>query len=135
MSASMSMSILPRFCTHSHTHAGTLGRSWGGLGRSWGDLGGFLEGPGAFLVGLGETLGGSWGDLGRSWGAMREPGGPKSIGKRTISCAITFSKLRRFEDGFGTNIGRPGRQKERNGPPTWTQDRPQEDPKPTSKSS
>ena len=76
----------------------------------------------------------SWSDLGRFGGAMWEPEGPKSIGKRTISCTITFSKIRRFEDGFGTNLGRPGRQKERKGPPRGTQDRPQNGSKPTSKS-
>ena len=77
----------------------------------------------------------SWSDLGPFGGAMWEPEGPKSIGKRTISCTITFSKIRRFEDGFGTNLGRPGRQKERKGPPRGTQDRPQNGSKPISKSS
>ena len=77
----------------------------------------------------------SWSDLGPFGGAMWEPEGPKSIGKRTISCTITFSKIRRFEDGFGTNLGRPGRQKERKGPPRGTQDRPQNRSKPISKSS
>ena len=75
----------------------------------------------------------SWSDLGRFGGAMWEPEGPKSIGKRTISCTITFSKIRRFEDGFGPNLGRPDRQKAQNGPPRRAQDRPQKDPKPTPK--
>ena len=55
----------------------------------------------------------SWSDLGPFGGAMWEPEDPKSIGKRTISCKITFSKIRWFEDGSGTNLGRPRRQKER----------------------
>ena len=55
----------------------------------------------------------SWSDLGSFGGAMWEPEDPKSIGKRTISCKFTFSKIRRFEEGPGTNLGRPRRQKER----------------------
>ena len=55
----------------------------------------------------------SWSDLGRFGGAMWEPEDPKSIGKHTISCKITFSKIRRFEDGSGTNLGRKRRQHDR----------------------
>ena len=55
----------------------------------------------------------SWSDLGPFGGAMWEPEVPKSIGKRNISCKFTFSKIRWFEDGSGTNLGRPRRQKER----------------------
>ena len=55
----------------------------------------------------------SWSDLGRFGGAMREPEDPKSIGKRSISCKITFSKIRRFEEGSGTHLGGKKRQEER----------------------
>ena len=55
----------------------------------------------------------SWSDLGPFGGAMWEPEDPKSVGKRIISCKFTFSKIRWFEDGSGTNLGRPRRQKER----------------------
>lgn len=46
----------------------------------------------------------SWSDLGRFGGTMWEPGDPKSIGKRNISCTFTFSKIRRFEDGSGSHF-------------------------------
>ena len=49
----------------------------------------------------------SWSDLGPFGGAMWEPEGPKSIGKRAISCKITFSKIRRCEDHSGTPSKRP----------------------------
>ena len=55
----------------------------------------------------------SWSDLGRFGGAMWEPEDSKSVGRRNISCKFTFSKIRWFEDGSWTNLGRPRRQKER----------------------
>ena len=55
----------------------------------------------------------SWSDLGRFGGAMWEPEDPKSIGKRNISCKITFSTITRFEEGSRSNLGRPRRQEER----------------------
>ena len=55
----------------------------------------------------------SWSDLGRFGGAMWEPEDPKSIGKRTISCKFTFSKIRRFEEGSGNHLSGKKRQEER----------------------
>ena len=54
----------------------------------------------------------SWSDLGPFGGAMWEPEDPKSSGKRSISCKITFSKITRFEDGSGTNLDGKKRQEE-----------------------
>ena len=55
----------------------------------------------------------SWSDLGRLEGAMWEPEDPKSIGKRTISCKFTFSKIRRFEEGPGNHLSGKKCQEER----------------------
>ena len=55
----------------------------------------------------------SWSDLGRFGGAMWEPGDPKSVGKRNISCKFTFSKIRRFEEGSGNHLSGKKRQEER----------------------
>ena len=46
-------------------------------------------------------------------GAMWEPEGPKSIGKRNISCKFTFSKKRRFEECSGNHLSGKKRQEER----------------------
>ena len=58
----------------------------------------------------------------------------KSIGKRSIRWKIVFSKIRRFEDGSGTNLGRTKHKNDPNMTPRGTQDRPQDDQKSTSKS-
>ena len=55
----------------------------------------------------------SWSDLGRFGGAMWEPEDPKSIGKRNISCKITFSKIRHLKEGSGSHSGGKKRQEER----------------------
>ena len=55
----------------------------------------------------------SWGDLGPSWGAILGTETPQTFMKQLVSWTITFSMLRRFEDGFGTNFGRPRRQNDR----------------------
>ena len=68
------------------------------------------------------------------WGAMWEPEDPKSIGKRNISCKITFSKIRRFEDGSGTNLGRPRLHNGRKRSPKRTQNRSPNNHKTTPKS-
>ena len=55
----------------------------------------------------------SWSDLGRFGGAMWEPGDPKSIGKRNVSCKFTFSKIRRFEEGSSNHLSGKKRQEDR----------------------
>ena len=47
------------------------------------------------------------------------------FGKCVISWRITFSKIRRFEDGSGTNLGGKKRQEVRKWSPRGTQDRRQ----------
>ena len=63
----------------------------------------------------------SWGDLGPSWGAILGLKTPQTIMKRIVSWTITFSILRWFEDGSGTNLGRKRCPKDRKRYPRGTQ--------------
>ena len=70
--------------------------------------------------------------LERSWAVLGRHLGWKNVWNRwfqVVSWTSTFSKIRRFEDGSGANLGRKRRQHDRKWSPRGTQDRPQNDPR------
>ena len=79
---------------------------------------------------LGSVLRRSWAVLGAILGPWKRSGTTPA----DVSWTFTFSMLRRFEDGLGTNFGRPRRQNDRKWPPRRSPNRPQDDQKSMSKS-
>ena len=80
--------------------------------------------------GLGSVLRRSWAVLGAILGSWKRSGTTPA----DVSWKFTFSMLRRFEDGLGTNFGRSRRQNGRKWPPRRSPNRPQDDQKSMSKS-